>query len=886
MSTENGTPIESLETWLSNKPYWERYVWKTNLEKDSLTDEDINQCYQYLLEYLELIDTLPDKPEATFKNGVVALPEVVDSDVKKKILEVKNFQNVNALSVGCSVKFGPNLTLVYGSNGSGKSGVGRLLCNACFSRGEREILPNVRNTSNSDTDVKATFVIDYGAGNISEVEYTLSDNNDSLKHFSVFDSESVLIHLDQSNHVNFTPAQIKIFDTVATTILKLEDRLTNEKNAKKKDDPFQGMFLDDATSSVATFCRGINHLTKESEFLSHANFDAKVDGEKMEALQKQIDEKKKLDITKKKTQLTADQQNLEALKALLQGVTERFTEAKATEINQLIKDIVEKKKIVEGLSVQSFDDGILKTVGSAEWKELIGAARTLYEAEKVVNADAEPAHCMLCHQKLSTNANTLFQKYWQFLESKAESELTELNRRRSIFLQDFRSAKIIYPKFLVTDAGVKVLSEDSPTYLTQLKAQFTILEGVFDQWITNIVNLEEVEQSNVPDISFTIIDALVATKTTEKSKLVDPTDDIALLTAQWNALKHKKDVTSVKDAGLEYIAFLAWSAKANFVSFPGIKMATTKKRTESFLVGVAQDYKGVFNQELAQLSCDFNLVMHTSGEQGTTVKEYRLDFAEDYNPSQILSEGEQNACSIADFLTEVQLDKKNCGIIFDDPVTSLDHERKDKIAQRLVVEAGQRQVMVLTHDIVFMSQLAKHAERNTIPLVAHWMKQVNGEPGHVEENTSPKLSLLSSLKNDIQTSITGFESLGIKEQERALGVAFDYLRSACEALVEEVLFAGTIERYDDHVRIQNLEEVVFDQSSALKIVDLHGRISEQILAHNRSNLQRENQPTLETLADFRNEFATLETSLKEYLKAARKARQDRKTEKVNAKVGW
>ena len=31
-----------------------------------------------------------------------------------------------------------------------------------------------------------------------------------------------------------------------------------------------------------------------------------------------------------------------------------------------------------------------------------------------------------------------------------------------------------------------------------------------------------------------------------------------------------------------------------------------------------------------------------------------------------------------------------------------------------------------------------------------------------------------------------FETFGAKEQEQSLGVAFDYLRSACEALIEEV----------------------------------------------------------------------------------------------------
>ena len=129
---------------MSTKPYWEQYIWKINLEKDSLTDEDIEQCYQYLCEHLGLIPSLQTKTEISFKNEIVIVQEAPLSTVKKKIVEVKNFENVNALSPDCSVKFGPQLTLVYGINGSGKSGVGRLLCNACFSREEREILPNVR----------------------------------------------------------------------------------------------------------------------------------------------------------------------------------------------------------------------------------------------------------------------------------------------------------------------------------------------------------------------------------------------------------------------------------------------------------------------------------------------------------------------------------------------------------------------------------------------------------------------------------------------------------------------------------------------------------------------------------------------------------------------
>ncbi|MEW6144137.1 MAG: AAA family ATPase [Thermodesulfobacteriota bacterium] len=886
MTSDKGTPIETLEAWLSNKPYWEQYVWKINLEKDSLTDEDIDQCYQYLSEYLGLIDSLPNKRDISFKNEIVVAPEVPGGMRKMKILEVKDFVDVNALSKDCSVKFGPNLTLVYGGNGSGKSGVGRLLCNACFSRGEREILPNVRTTSVLDSEAKATFVVDDGLGNVNEIEYSLGENYDDLKRFSVFDSESVLIHLDQSNNVNFTPAQIKIFDKVAVTISQLEEKLNNEKNAKKKDNPFQSMFLDDATSSTAIFCQAIAGHTKEVDFLLHANFDANVDGQKITELQELIEAKKKLDIPKKKSQLATDRQNLQAFKALLKNVTDQFTEAKKEEANQLLKEILEKKMIIEGLSVKSFDDGIVKTIGSAEWKALISAAKTLYEKEKAINENKEPTHCMLCHQKLKKNANELFHKYWKFLESRAESELSELTRNQSALLQNLQYIKMMYPKFLATDAGVKVISEDDPKYLAQIKDQFSTLANVLDDWTSKLGNLQEINRDDVPDVDLTKIDTLVNSKTTEESRLVDPSGEIATLIAQLNALKHKKQVTAVKDAGLEYIAFLHWLSKANGVSFAGIKMATTKKRTESFLVGVAQDYKGVFNQELAMLGCDFNLIMNASGEHGTTVKEYRLDFAEDYNPSQILSEGEQNACSIADFLTEVQLDKNNCGIIFDDPVTSLDHERKDKIAQRLAIEAGHRQVVVLTHDIVFMSQLTKHAEKNNIPVVAHWMRQINGIPGCMEDNTSPKISDLKSLKDDSQAAVKDYESLGAKDQEHALDTAFSYLRSACEALIEDVLFAGTVQRYDDHIKVQNLEEAIYDQSLALRIVNMHGKLSEMIIAHNRSDLQRESPPKLDDLSALRNEFDELEKELRSSQKAARKEREARKDAKKSARAGW
>src|SRR5579864_7201926 len=176
MSGQKPPAVQSLEIWLSAKPYWEQYVWKLNLEKEALTEDDLNQCYAHLCEHLYLLPSTGKKLPISFKNQIALTQSKAGGLPKIKIREVKDFVDVNAIAPECSVKFGPNLTLIYGANGSGKSGVGRLLCNACFSRGDREILPNVKTSLSTQTDAKATFVLDDEAGISTEIQYTVGDN--------------------------------------------------------------------------------------------------------------------------------------------------------------------------------------------------------------------------------------------------------------------------------------------------------------------------------------------------------------------------------------------------------------------------------------------------------------------------------------------------------------------------------------------------------------------------------------------------------------------------------------------------------------------------------------------------------------------------------------
>jgi hypothetical protein len=51
------------------------------------------------------------------------------------------------------------------------------------------------------------------------------------------------------------------------------------------------------------------------------------------------------------------------------------------------------------------------------------------------------------------------------------------------------------------------------------------------------------------------------------------------------------------------------------------------------------------------------------------------------------------------------------GIVFDDPVSSLDYQWRSAVARRVVEESRRRQVVVFTHDVVFLLALKLFAEQ-------------------------------------------------------------------------------------------------------------------------------------------------------------------------------
>ena len=116
-----------------------------------------------------------------------------------------------------------------------------------------------------------------------------------------------------------------------------------------------------------------------------------------------------------------------------------------------------------------------------------------------------------------------------------------------------------------------------------------------------------------------------------------------------------------------------------------------------------------FKEELAELGASrVPMSVKPIGALGETAHEMLLEGATGAaaaRPSQILSEGEARVIAIAGFLAELRLAPNANAVVFDDPVSSLDHVFSRRVAARLAKEGVQRQVIIFTHNIALLMEI-------------------------------------------------------------------------------------------------------------------------------------------------------------------------------------
>ena len=248
----------------------------------------------------------------------------------------------------------------------------------------------------------------------------------------------------------------------------------------------------------------------------------------------------------------------------------------------------------------------------------------------------------------------------------------------------------------------------------------------------------------------------------------------------------------------------------------------------------------------------------------TTPKTTKLD--------EILSEGEQRAIAIGSFLAELHLDGHRGGIVFDDPVSSLDHHRRKRVARRLVEESKKRQVVVFTHDTVFLGELRDFIEQLGCDHLMHHLEWVNERPGHVSQGLPwEHKSFLDRLDKHEKAQ----KSLGKnwppypnEEDRKKMRHEYSLLRATIERGIEEIVLNRVVQRYQDEIRFNHLRGVVgFTEDECKEIERLHKSCCDVVDAHDPSSITNAAVPDAKQLgkdiADLRAVVGRIKTRRKQ-----------------------
>ena len=154
--------------------------------------------------------------------------------------------------------------------------------------------------------------------------------------------------------------------------------------------------------------------------------------------------------------------------------------------------------------------------------------------------------------------------------------------------------------------------------------------------------------------------------------------------------------------------------------------AITRKSSEVTKHAVTEQLTRSFAEKLDALR--FNHVevqmVTAGGSRGALYHKLQLRRAPGIEVAKIVSEGEARCLSIASFFAELSTAANRSAILLDDPVSSLGPQLASRMLQSVwSVESQSRQVIVFTHDIVFLLALAEKAEELGVKLKHQYLRR-------------------------------------------------------------------------------------------------------------------------------------------------------------------
>lgn len=696
---------ERIVAWSKERPGWQRDVMRRTAIGELLSDRD----------YDRLVDTIAGPKVSTeIAFGLEDFPRSAPEDPSVRIVSILSTAHVNALSSERPLRFEPSgLTIVYGDNGSGKSGYARLLKRITRARHqEKEVLSDVfRDTSQE----RPTASLSVRIGDHDKVVSWPDPQQQELQRMLFYDGACRDAYVAAESDFPYRPSALLVMDGLIRACVAVRNRIDSRLSKNHR------------SRTPLPIAQADMRHTEAGQFLERLSGRTAVDVldgliSQLDAMPETIDELKaredllrSADKSSERRSLTRQAERLHALHRHIKGLQSSIDGDSIASLRKSLDELNALEQAANATAGQ-FESEPLRGVGSTAWKALWDSARR-YSREYAYRNRQFPmvedeSRCVLCQQTLDAAGRDRLSAFETFVKEDTQKQLDKARLQHDAQVNRLRGLDIS-PEYIA-----QYLRDLQPT-LSDLVARCQALiygySKVRDRTVVALAGAGDFPRFNI-DSSAVLAEITDATARTRElsASLDDPMlvqQQLAQVTALQGRIKLLQEIKDSREAIHGEIRRLREREALEAAKSAAATGPITKKVKELSEESITDVIRDAFTRETQRLRLERVTMSRTRGQRGALLHRPKLVGArQNVELPRVFSEGERTALGLAAFFTEARLDTSRSALILDDPVTSLDHVRRELVASRLAAFAEDRQVIVFTHDVAFVGDLKREAK--------------------------------------------------------------------------------------------------------------------------------------------------------------------------------
>ena len=813
----------ALIAWASVRPQWQQDALRRLVLYDQLTEQDIDDLVGICLD--------PELPSQPITSAHVAAEGAGGDPIA--LLRIENPTGINALAVDQTLEFAnEGITVIYGDNGSGKSGYVRVLKHACRTRDRgTKILRDIEDTA--ATPQTARIVFARGAAEV-DFDWTPEEvGHSDLSAVSIFDSRSANIHVEKTNAVAYIPQPMHVLEALASACDRVKSKLEAQVAALDAQTPIA---LKASTLSADTAAGAFIHNLSAKSNLAQLKLLATLSAEeqqRLSTLESDLAQDPKRAAVRVANQKTRLDGQAVALKRLVETTSDlAFVQRDTLKANRDAK--AEAAKLA---SDALFAASPLPEIGQATWSSLWEAARkysneVAYPEKSFPDATVGDDLCVLCQQPLSADAVQRRITFESFVKGTTKADEEKAAQAYDTLLAKTAAARVTVDSIrqlralIATEIGDIALAD---------KARGDAIRALWRHRAFGREQAAPAVESGFPEAELSSLSMSLAKRAEQLSADQNSPQHLALV-KEFDELKDRAALAPLlEDIKAEIKRRKNADAIGKALKDTAKNAVTTKNKDLSDKL-VTNALRGRFAREIEKMKLARMPVELKKVKDQNAISYFQVRLVE--RPTEpvgeIFSEGEHRCVALAAFLAELVTSKQYSGIVFDDPMSSLDHIHRKAVTARLVEEAEHRQVIVFTHDLTFLYELRREAEAKDRPIHYQTVRRRQTRPGYVEGELPNKaksaMQLVQSLRSELKAVKGQFDHWPDTKRTLFCKGFIEQLREAWDQGIADLIFP-VLGRFDNHIKGTSLFKLaILDDEDVEKVTAARGRLSDELHA--------------------------------------------------------